>query len=166
MRRTILFILALLTIETVSAQTLCDTKSGMIFSALEHPPKPNLTDKELETSLNSIIDPTLIENYHADYLVIIFSVNCKGEDFNYWLSKRQDGKFQKDSLSNFQQEFLSKIQSLLSWSPGTKTIKEKGKLIEKAVDFQGSYTIRIDGNKFHILNEKEKQKHYKQKFKK
>jgi len=165
MKRTILLIIALLTIHTVSSQTLCDTRRG-IYSALEHPPKPNLTENELEIALNNTIDPTLIENYHSDYLYIIFYVNCKGEDFNYWLAKRQDGKVQKDSLSSFQQEFLSKIQSLLSWSPGTLPIIEKGKLIEKAVDFQGSYTIRVDGNKFHILNEKEKQKYYNHKHRK
>ena len=44
------------------------------------------------------------------------------------------------------------MQSLLTWSPATIEIKEKGKQIEKAVDFQGSYTIHFDGSKFHILN--------------
>ena len=166
MRTTILLIVALLIIDTLSAQTLCDTKSGMILFAAEHPPKPNLTDNELEVKLNSFIDPSLLESYKADYLYITFVVNCKGEDFNYKLSKRQDGKAQKDSLSNFQEVFLTKMQSLLTWSPATIEIREKGKQIEKAVDFQGSYTIRIDGSKFHILNEKEKKKHFEQKPKK
>ena len=166
MRKIILIIIALLTIDSLSAQTLCDTRSGMICIAAEHPPKPNLTDNELEKELNSFIDPSLLESYKADYLYITFLVNCKGEDFDYKLAKRQDGKAQKDSLSNFQEVFLTKMQSLLTWSPATIEIKEKGKQIEKAVDFQGSYTIHFDGSKFHILNEKEKKKHFEQKLKK
>ncbi|HLN53654.1 MAG TPA: hypothetical protein VK212_08090 [Lentimicrobium sp.] len=166
MIKTFVFITVLLSINALSAQTLCDTKSEMVWFILEHPPIPNLTDNELEIKLNSVIDPSLLESYKADYLYITFFVNCKGEDFNYKLAKRQDGKVQKDSLSNFQEVFLSQMQSLLSWFPGTKEFFEKGKPIEKTVDFQGSYTILVDGSKFHILNEKEKKKHFEQKPKK
>lgn len=166
MKTIILLIVAFLTIDTLLAQTLCDTRSGMIWVAVEHPPKPNLTDKELSIKLNSFIDPKLLDSYKSDFLVITYIVNCKGEDFNYKLANEQNGKVQKDSLSNFQEVFLTKMQSLLSWSPGTIEIKENGKQIEKAVDFQGSYTIRIDGSKFHILNAKEKKKHFSQKQKK
>ncbi len=166
MRKTILLIIALFTIDTLSAQVLCDTNSRMIYIFTEHPPIPNLTDNELESKLNSLIDPSILERYKADYLYITFIVNCYGEDFDYKLAKQQDGKAQKDTLSDFQEVFLNKMQSLLTWSPATRDIKEKGKQIEKAVDFQGTYTIRIDGSKFHILNEKEKKKHFKQKPKK
>jgi hypothetical protein len=160
MKRIILSLTVLLTINTITAQTLCDTRSGMVFIVVDHPPKPNLTDRELENRLNSVIDPILLESYKTDFCYITYFVNCKGEDFNYKLLVRKDDKFQIDSISNFQHVFLSNMQSLLSWSPGLMEHFEKGKKIEKAVDFQGSYSIRIEGNKLYILNEKEKKKHF------
>jgi len=158
-------IIALLILNILSAQTLCDSKSGMVYSALEHPPKPNLTDRELENRLSSVIDPALLESYKTDYFYITFFVNCKGEGFNYKLRVRKGDKFQIDTISNFQHVFLSNMQSLLSWSPGQMEYFENGKQIDEAVDFQGSYSIRIDGNKLHILNKKKIKKHYKQKSK-
>lgn len=148
------------------SQTWCDTSDSQIFTYLEHPPQPTITDAELELKLNSIIDPSALDKYHADYLYVIFSVNCKGEDFNYKLAKLSDGLTKLDTTSDFQRVFLSNFKSFASWSPGRFTFYEKGKPFEKPVDFQGSYTIRVDGNRLHILNEKKKKKHFKNKNKK
>ena len=165
MRRTISLIILLLAIDAISAQTLCNNRN-LVFIPVDYRLEANLTDKELEINLNTLIDPSLLEGYKADYLFITFIVNCKGEDFEYKLSKLQDGKFLKDSLSNFQEVLLSKMQLWLTWTPMTMKTIEKGKMIEKAEDCQGSYIIRIDRNKFHILNEKEKRKFFQKKPKK
>jgi hypothetical protein len=128
---------------------------------LEHPPQPTITDAELELKLNSTISPTSLANYHADYLYVTFIINCKGEDFDYKLVKRSNGLLLQDSTSEFQRTFLSNFQSFATWKPGLNTVMEKGKPIEKPVDFQGSYTLRVDDNKLLILNKKEKNKHFK-----
>jgi hypothetical protein len=130
---------------------------------LEHPPEPTITDTDLESQLNDIIDHNLLHEYNADYLYVTFFINCKGEDFNYKLAKFVDGRTTLDTISNFQTTFLSELQSLCSWTPAQFTFYEKGRPVEKPVDFQGSYTIRVDGDRLHILNEKEKKKHFKKK---
>jgi len=52
---------------------------------------------------------------------------------------------------------------LLSGTPGHFEYYDKGKPIIRHVDFQGSYTIRIDEKGLQILNEKEKKRHFKRK---
>lgn len=151
----------LLIITTGFSQTVCDTTGNRIYAYLEHPPQPTITDAELELKLNSTISPTSLANYHADFLYVTFIINCKGEDFDYKLAKRSDGLLFQDSTSEFQRTFLSNFQSFATWKPGLNTVNEKGKTVEKPVDFQGSYTLRVDDNKLHILNKKEKNKHFK-----
>lgn len=162
MKRITLFVTALLTLNTLSAQTYCDTINRMIYLTFEHPPKPNLTESELEIRLNSALDSTLLRSYKADFFIVTFYVNCNGEGFNYKLATRVGDRFQYDTISNFQKVFLSLMQSSLSWSPGIIIYNYRGKQYEKAVDCPGSYSIRVDGNKLHILNEKENKKHLKQ----
>jgi len=130
---------------------------------LEHPPQPTITDAELELKLNSTISPTSLANYHADYLYVTFIINCKGEDFDYKLAKRSDGLLIQDSTSEFQLAFLSNFQSFATWKPGLNTVMEKGKPVEKPVDFHGSYILKVEGNKLHILNTQEKKKYFKSK---
>lgn len=165
LKKIILIIIVLLAIGSLSAQTLCDSTRNLIWFDLENSPKPNLEDKELEIKLNQVADLTKLINYDADYLYINLIVNCKGEDFNYTLAKHQDGKVQMDTLSSFQQVFLSKMDSLLSWTPGFMVIKERSKQIEKTLDCSVSYIFRINDNKIYILNKKELQKFYKKNYK-
>lgn len=87
---------------------------------------------------------------------ITFFINCKGEDFNYRLCKFSDGLTKLDTISDFQRKFLSDLQTLLSWTPGHFKYYDKGKPIIKQVDFQGSYTIRIDEKGLQILMKKRK----------
>lgn len=166
MRQTLLLITLLLIFTTGFSQTRCDTTSTHIFLQLEYPPQLTMTDAELELKLNSAISPAFLGDYGADYLYVTFFINCKGEDFNYKLSKLSNGMTNPDSTSDFQSTFLSNLQSFASWTPGRFTFYEKGKPVDRPVDFQGSYIILVDDNKLHILNENEKQKHFKNKQKK
>jgi hypothetical protein len=162
-----LLLTTLLLISAIgSSQILCDTSNQLIYTFLEHPPQPTLTNAELELNLNNSIDQTSLDKYNADYLYVTFFINCNGEDFNYKLAKLSDGLTKMDTTSDFQKSFLFDFQSIASWTPGRFTFYEKGKPVDRPVDFQGRYTIRVDGNRLHILNEKEKKKHFKNKQKK
>ena len=163
MKQTLLFITFLLIITTGFSQTVCDTTGNRIYAYLEHPPQPTITEAELELKLSSTISPTSLANYHADYLYVTFIINCKGEDFDYKLAKRSDGLLIQDSTSEFQLAFLSNFQSFATWKPGLNTVMEKGKPVEKPVDFHGSYILKVEGNKLHILNTQEKKKYFKSK---
>ena len=164
MRAILLLSTFLLILTSGFSQSLCDTSK--IFTILDHPPKPRITDADLELKLNSAIDSTLLVKYNADYLYVTFYVNCNGEGFNYKLAKFADGLTKLDSSSDFQKTFLSTFQSFISWSPGLFTLYEKGKPVTTPANCYSSYIIRVDDNKFHILSEKEKQKHFKSKQKK
>ncbi len=148
------------------SQTLCDTSSQKIWAVLEHPPQLTIAAKDFEIKLNSAIDQTSLDKYKADRLYVTFFVNCKGQDFNYKLAKLSDGLTKLDTTSDFQKIFLSELQSIVSWTPGLFTFRQNGKEVERPVDFQGSFTIRVDGNKLHILNVKENQKYFMNKKKK
>ena len=165
--RTIQLLTTLLSFFTTGfSQTLCDTTNQKIWIVLEHPPQLTIADADLEIKLNSAIDPTLLANYNANFLYVTFFINCIGQDFNYELFKQADGLTKIDTISDFQKMFLSEFQSIASWTPGLFTFHKNGKEMQRPVDCQGSFTIRVDGNKLHILNEKEKQKHFKNKQKK
>ena len=156
----LLLILFLLSVTGYS-QSLCDTTNGMAFAFSEQPPKPRMTDRDLETSLNSSIDMASLNVDHADYLFVMFIINCKGEDFNYKLAKRVNGLTKVDSTSELHKNLLDNIQTLQSWTPGLHYKFIKNKRVQVPVDFQGAYTIQINKNKLHILTETEKKKHFK-----
>jgi hypothetical protein len=162
MRQVITLLLILTISEICFSQVLCDTISNGIFTVLENPAKPNLTDAELEEKLNNSIKPSLFDNYKVEYIYIYYIVNCKGESFNYKLYSRKDGKVKLDTVSDFQQHIISSMQSLLSFTPAIFKYRKGNKMVEKNVDFQSAYTMKISKNRIHILNEKEKKRHIKQ----
>src|SRR5688572_7309452 len=79
MRPTLLLTTLALFAATGFSQTRCDTTSKDIWTFLEHPPQATITDADLELKLNSLIAPTALDKYHADYLYVTFFVNCNGE---------------------------------------------------------------------------------------
>ena len=165
--RPTLLLLTFLLFDTFSfSQTPCDTTGSKIFVSLEHPPRLTITEAELELKLNSAISTTSLVDYHADYLYVTFYINCMGQDFNYKLAKLSDGLTKQDTISDFQRTLLSSFQSFTSWTPGKFTFYKNGKPVDGPVDYQGSYTLRVDKSGLHILDEKEKQKHFKNKQKK
>ncbi len=143
---------------TILSQTLCDTTSQKTFTYTEYPPKASISNSELEDNLNNTIILTSLNNYGADYLLVFFNVNCKGEDFNYILNKRSDGTTVIDTTSDFQKLLVSNLQTLVSWTPGYFEDYKNGKLILTPVDFSCNYIIRVDGNKLHVFSEKEKKR--------
>ena len=143
------------------AQTPCDTNEKFIWVNSDFPPQSGISIAELEIKLNNTIDPDLLNNYDADYLYVTFNVNCHGEDFNYRLAKSFKGKIIEDTVSNFQKKLLSEMKSITSWTPGRILFEyQNGKPVYFPADFQCSYVIKMEENKIHILNEKEKKKKF------
>ena len=165
--RTMLLLTTLLSFVTTGfSQTRCDTTNQKIWIVLEHPPQLTIADADLEIKLNSAIDPTLLANYNANFLYVTFFINCIGQDFNYELFKQADGLSKIDTISDFQKIFLSEFQSIVSWTPAIFTFRQDGKKVERLVDFQGTLTIRVNGDKLQITNVKENQKYFMNKKKK
>jgi hypothetical protein len=127
----------------------------------DNPPKSSLTDIELETKLNNSIDIASIKFDQPANLFVTYIINCNGEDIDYKLFRVVKHLIKLDTVSELQRILLTNIQSSVSWSPAYYLIAKNEKQIEKYVDFQGAYAIRIDNNLLHILNEREENKYFK-----
>jgi hypothetical protein len=149
------------------SQFRCDTTTDMITTYLrDNPPKPLMTDIELETKLNNSIDVAAFNINEAAYFYVIYLINCKGEDFNYTLYINTKTTNTLDTISEFSKKLRDNIQSLQSWTPGIYKDVKNGKTFDRPVDFQGSYALRVDNNRLHILTEGEMRKRLKNKRKK
>jgi hypothetical protein len=167
MKKLPLLIPLLLVSATVFSQIRCDTTTSDIFTIItEHPPTPALTDSELEILLNNSMDITEFNLNDADHFYVIYFINCKGEDFNYKLYINTNTSNKLDTISEFSKKLRDNIQSLQSWTPGIIKDVKNGKPFDRPVDFQGSYALRVDNNRLHILTEGEMRKRLKSKRKK
>ncbi len=147
MRITTLFIFISLIINQSNGQTRCDTISTDIFVYTEVPPMPDITYEQLEKILSSSIDITDYNAPVGNMIYLSFVINCKGEDFDYFMHQQVDSKL-KDKL-------IQIIQSNMSWTPAKHGGKE--------VDFQKSISIKIEGNQFKILDQDNKKRKMKKK---
>jgi len=127
----------------------------------DFPPTPSVTDAELEVLLNNSISVSTLEKGIEGYLYVSFTINCKGEDFNFKLHRTVKGRFEEDTTSTLVKTLLNTIQSIVSWTPPLKEDVKNGIPFQRPVDFKMSYLIRIDEDRLHILDEKEKRKYHK-----
>ena len=147
-------------------QERCDTVSNQIWTVLENPPQMNLSKENLEEKLNISLKKDLGGLENVSFIYALYYVNCNGEDYKYQIATLKNGKTVVDSTSQFSESIINLLKEELQFEPGYFEIKKKNKIEKKTVDFQGSLTIRFDESKFHILDEKELQKHFKKKKKK
>lgn len=143
----ILTILFLLTSTIVLGQTRCDTIGDQIFSVTEDMPTSNISIEQLENILNNSINLSEYPQPDRNVIYLNFIINCNGEDFDYKVLRPID-----KGLKN---KLLPIIESNMTWTPA--------KQLNIQVDFSKTFEIRLDGNRFNILDEKEQKTIHKKK---
>lgn len=125
-------------------QKRCDTlRTDMIFTVTEVSPKSNITYEELENLLNNNINIKEFEKPPGDMIYLTFTINCKGEAFDYKFFRSVDKKLQDN--------ILGVIVNNMNWMPAQQSSRK--------VDFQKNISIKIEkNNKFNVLDEKEQKK--------
>jgi hypothetical protein len=138
----LLTILVVLTGTIVIGQTRCDTISDDIFGVTEEMPTLNISIDQLEDILNISIDLNKYSRPEGNAIYVNLIINCKGEDFDYKVLKPVDKGLEK--------QLLSILETSMTWTPA--------KHLNKPVDFSKSFEIRLDENRFNILDEKERKR--------
>lgn len=127
---------------TVIGQTRCDTVREDIFHVTEEMPTLNISIEQLEDILSNSIDLNQYARPDGNVIYINFIINCKGEDFDYKVLRPVDKGLEK--------QLLSILKTSTTWTPAKQR--------NKPVDFSKTFEIRLEGNKFNILDEKERER--------
>ena len=130
-------------IQLLLGHSRCDTVDENIFVLAEIMPTSNITYNQSEELLKSSIDLKEYNLNDGDIINIGFTINCKGEDFDYKVFQPVDITLQK--------KIIQIIRENMDWTPAKRRNRE--------VDFQKIISIRIDSNQFNVLDEKEMKKH-------
>jgi hypothetical protein len=138
----LLTILVVLTGTIVLGQTRCDTIGDDIFFVTEEMPKLNISIDQLEDILNNSIDLNKYSRPDGNVIYVNFIINCKGEDFDYKIIRPVDKGLEK--------QLLSILETSMIWTPAKQR--------NKPVDFSKSFEIRLDGNRFNVLDENEQKR--------
>ena len=168
MKKLAIPVIFLLLTSSIQAQTKCDTSRQIsrFLDTPHHPPKMNISEEGLETFLNSNISKTEEELNDVTFICLMYYVNCKGEDYKYEIAKLKDGEIKIDNTSKFDHFLKQILKKKLQFTPGYLEYKIVNEVKRDSVDYQGSITIQLIERQFHILNEKERKKHFKKKSKK
>jgi hypothetical protein len=127
---------------TVNGQNRCHPAEYSIYVVAEEMPQLNIPINNLEEILANSIDINKYPRPINDVIYISFIINSKGEDFAYKAMRPIDTKLEK--------ELITILHSNTTWSPA----KNKG----KKVNFKNTFEIRINGDRFNIIDKKEKRK--------
>jgi hypothetical protein len=73
-------------------------------------------------------------------IYLTFTINCKGETFDY--------KFMRPVDEKLQEKILAIVRTNMNWQPGSQN--------GRVVDVQTTISIKIENNKFIIQNKKSK----------
>lgn len=139
----ILIILLICNCYDILAQTRCDSIGEEIFVVIiDESPKSNFSIDQLEEILNNSIDINNYSRPDGNVIYVSFIINCKGEDFDYKVLRSIDKELEK--------QLLPVLQSNMTWTPA--------KFRNKEVDCGKTIEIRIEGDRFNILDENEYQK--------
>jgi hypothetical protein len=112
----------------------------MIFTITELMPTSNITLDELESKLNQEINASDFPKPQGNMIYLTFTINCKGETFDY--------KFMRPVDEKLQEKILAIVRTNMNWQPGSQN--------GRVVDVQTTISIKIENNKFIIQNKKSK----------
>ena len=131
------------TFNVLHGQSRCDTtRMDMIFTITEVMPKSNITLDELETKINQEINASDFPMPQGNMIYLTFTINCKGETFDF--------KFLRPVDEKLQDKILAIVKTNMNWQAGSQN--------GRVVDVQTTISIKIENNKFNIQNKKTSKK--------
>jgi hypothetical protein len=134
--RLLIIVILFLNGTIIVAQTPCS--DGGLFIVAEIPPSSEISNSQLEELLNTSINLNNLSIPNGHTTRIMFTINCKGEDFGYFVLNSQTID------STFMERLFLVVHSNVHWTPAKQG--------HYYVDFRGDVTLKIENGKFIILD--------------